>query len=190
LPQPFRADLADESLQSDKRSLIAKENEGLVRSKLEERRRVWLLLTYVPRVLVAGTAVAGLLASSGCVSTLRYEEATSAAEVANEGQRRASLQVEACEGRVSKLEQEIGVREQRVELGEQKLQEEQYQRGILAKERGEDGALVQSLQSELARAQQTLAAYAADKARLEQELAAERQRTTDGSLPAAPVPPP
>ncbi len=140
----------------------------------------WLLLQ-APRFLVPYAALSLLLGGAGCVSNLKYEEASSAAAVEAEARRRAQLSLEQERARTARLEQELVTRDQRLTAGEQKLEEENYQRHVLAKQQGETSFVVDQLRSDLSRASQNLASYADEKARLERELkqARERQAASD-----------
>jgi len=140
---------------------------------------VWLLLTHAPRLLVfKGAAVlALLLGSSGCVSSLRYEEAVSAAEVEAEARKRTTAELQAAQARVVALENELAAREQRVVAEQRNVEESRYEQGVLAKQKQEEGLLVQQLRADLERSNQNLISYADEKARLERELSSVREQS-------------
>jgi len=140
---------------------------------------VWLLLTHAPRLLVfKGAAVlALLLGSSGCVSSLRYEEAVSAAEVEAEARKRTMAELQAAQARVVALENELAAREQRVVAEQRNVEESRYEQGVLAKQKQEEGLLVQQLRADLERSNQNLISYADEKARLERELSSVREQS-------------
>lgn len=141
------------------------------------------LILAAPRVLVplAGIAAA-CSASSGCVPATRYEEASSAADVESEARRRAGLALAAAQARVAELEAELQRRDQRLDARDQKLAEEQFAHGKAAKELDETSSLIAQLRGDLLRANENLQAYAADRARLEQDAA------QAGTIPASGTP--
>lgn len=145
------------------------------------------LLLAAPRVLVplAGIAAA-CSASSGCVPATHYEEASSAADVETEAHRRAGLALAAAQARVAELEAELQRRDQRLDAHDQKLAEEQFAHGKAAKELDETSSLIAQLRGDLVRANENLQAYAADRARLEQNAA--RDAAQAGSIPASGTP--
>ncbi len=135
-------------------------------------RPCWAVLLGAPRVLVSlGAVGASLTLFSGCVSTLRYEEATSAAEVASEASRRSALELEAAKARIAALEADLKARSAGLEDRDQKIAEEKFERSVVTKQREETSSLVDQLRGELARANEHLASYARNNARLEQALA-------------------
>jgi hypothetical protein len=136
------------------------------------------LLLAAPRVIVplAGLAAA-CSATTGCVPAMRYEEASSAADVESEAHRRAGLALAASQARVAELEAELRRRDQKLDAGDQKLAEEQLAHGIAAKELNETSSLLDQLRGDLSRANENLQAYAADNARLEQK-AIEREKAS------------
>src|SRR5215213_1736220 len=89
------------------------------------------LLLAAPRVLVplAGLAAA-CSATSGCVPAMRYEEASSAADVESEAHRRAGLALVAAQARVAELEAELRRRDQKLDARDQKLAEEEFAHGV------------------------------------------------------------
>ncbi len=131
-----------------------------------------------PRWLVPLAALTVLGALSACVPATRYEEATSAAEVQAEGRRRAELELAAAKRKIVELESELKKGESGLEEQKQRLAEERYEHGVLAKERDETSALIEQLRSDLSRANDSLKSYAADKARLEGELSKARSDAT------------
>jgi hypothetical protein len=128
------------------------------------------LILAAPRVLVplAGLAAA-CSAASGCVPAMRYEEASSAADVETEAHRRTSLALAAAQARVAELEAELQRRDQKLDARDKKIAEEEFAHGVAAKELHETTSLLDQLRGDLSRANENLQAYAADKARLEQQ---------------------
>ncbi|HTU59393.1 MAG TPA: hypothetical protein VMF89_13180, partial [Polyangiales bacterium] len=142
-------------------------------------KAAWLLVTQAPRVLMfKGAALLALLLSgSGCVSSLRYEEAVSAAEVEAEARKRTVAELQSAQARVVALENELAMRDQRVAAEQRNVEESRYEQGVLAKQKQEEGLLVQQLRADLERANQSLVAYADEKVRLERELSSVREQS-------------
>jgi hypothetical protein len=159
------------------------------RSLPERRPAVSLVLGVLlgaPRVLVPLAGLGLIASSSGCVSQVRYEEAKSAADVEAEARRRTALELEATRAKVKELEAELAHRDQRLDAGEQTLEQAKLERGLVAKERDESTALVDQLRGELARANQDMRAYAEENARLARELEESRsQRPSEAAAALA-----
>jgi flagellar motor protein MotB len=142
-----------------------------------------VLLT-APRWLVPLGMLAAVAVLDGCVPAVNYEEATSAAEVQGEARRRAELELEQAKAKIRELEAEIRKNESGLEAEKQHLAEERFEHGVLAKERDEAATLLEQLRGDLARANENLKSYAADKARLEGELSKSRSAGQPASVGA------
>jgi len=114
---------------------------------------------------------------------MRYEEASSAADVESEAHRRAGLALVAAQARVAELEAELRRRDQKLDARDQKLAEEEFAHGVAAKELNETASLLDQLRGDLSRAKENLQAYAADNAHLEQKaIASERTSASPSSI--------
>jgi hypothetical protein len=148
------------------------------------------LLLAAPRVLVPLTAVAAACSAGfSCVPATRYEEASSAADVESEAHRRASLALAAERAKVAELEAELKRRDQGLDAQDQKLAQEQFAHGVAAKELNESSSLLEQLRADLARANENLQSYAADKARLEREAADKARLEREAAAQKAPPAP-
>lgn len=158
------------------------------------RVRSWTnILMSAPRFVAPLGALAAATMLAACVPEMRYEEAVSAAEVEAEARRRAEVELAATKARASALEAELAARDQKLESRDQRLAEAGLKHGMLAKEHDESSLVLDQLQSDLRRANESLKSYAATNQRLERELAKNRGEAapaateTAAAMPAASV---
>jgi flagellar motor protein MotB len=148
---------------------------SLVRAMPAKARDLYAFSLMAPRLLFpVASALVAAAALSSCVPALQYEEATSAAEVQAEAHRRVSLQLQAAEAKLRRLEMDLQAERARADARDQSLAQEKLERSQIVKERDDAALLLEQLRSDLARAGDSMRAYAEDNARLEKERA-ERQ---------------
>jgi len=116
-----------------------------------------------------------VFALTACVPVTRFEEAESAAEVEAEGRRRAALELEASQKRISELEASLQAQRAEIDSRQNALDEQQLASSIAEKERDENASLVEQLRGELSRTGEHLRAYSEEKARLERELSSAQE---------------
>lgn len=122
--------------------------------------------------LLAGSGA--FLLAHGCVPTLKYEEARSAAEVEAEARRRSTADLDKARADVERLQAELRARDQKLDQTGTTLEQAKLEQDLAAKQRDENASLVDQLRGELARVGGDLQATASERARLEQELSAAR----------------
>jgi len=103
----------------------------------------------------------------------RYEEAKSAAALAQEGQHRAEQQIAALSAQAEELRGQLQAQNRKLEAEGESLNQAQFDTSTELKQRQEAEGLVEQLRGELARASSHLRAYQDDKQKLEAALDAD-----------------
>lgn len=121
------------------------------------------------RFLIVRSVVAAI-AFFGCVPAAQYEEAQSAAEVAQEAQRRTLARLAEVEAELERLQTTHARAEQRLGQYDQAVSEAALERVHLEKQRDEHAELVSTLRGELARVGDHLRVYSDDRSELSERL--------------------
>jgi chromosome segregation ATPase len=121
------------------------------------------------RFLIVRSVVAAI-AFFGCVPAAHYEEAQSAAQVAEEAQRRTSARLAEVEAELERLKVDHARAQQRLGSYDQAVSEAELERVHLEKQRDEHAELVTTLRGELARVGDHLRIYSEDRTELGERL--------------------
>jgi hypothetical protein len=144
--------------------------DGLTVAWLNLKLRLWW---WRARGLPRRWALLILATASGCVPMTRYEEAKSAAALAQEGQHRAEQQVAELSAQTEELRGQLQAQNRKLEAEGESLNQAQFDTSTELKQRQEAEGLVEQLRGELARASSHLRAYQDDKQKLEAALDAD-----------------
>ncbi|HSC87254.1 MAG TPA: hypothetical protein VLC09_08295 [Polyangiaceae bacterium] len=128
-------------------------------------RARWVHAVVLTRVFV------GVLLLSGCVARPEYEQVSSAAEVQQEGRRRAQLQSEAQRAEIERLTAERDRLQEELRKQEEIAAHAQLDVAAQEAEKDQQALLVGQLQSELGRVAEHLKVYAEERDRLSEEKA-------------------
>lgn len=123
----------------------------------------------VVHALVLTRVLIGALLLSGCVSATAYEQATSAAEVEREGQRRALARLEQSDEKLRRLEAERAALEGQLAAREEQGATSELSVTRVSKERDEQAELVVQLRGELERLGEHLKVFSEQKGALSSE---------------------
>jgi hypothetical protein len=114
--------------------------------------------------------------ASACVSSTRYEEALSAADVEREGHRRASTELAEVEAKLAKAEVELLSKAKELESRESALAQSELDANAVGRERDDAEILVRQLTEELTRLGGHMQVYSDERRALSDDLAAAEAR--------------